>query len=66
VHLCTHKMYLVTMVGLARTGVYTVILAGRSPNIRSYTVHIYGSGHTIGKKIKCCGVMVHLCHTSGL
>jgi hypothetical protein len=25
-------------------GVYTVFLAGRSPNIRSYTVHIYGSG----------------------
>jgi hypothetical protein len=26
-------------------GVYTVFLAGRSPNIRSYTVYIYGSGH---------------------
>jgi len=25
-------------------GVYTVILAGKSPNIRSYTVYIYGSG----------------------
>jgi hypothetical protein len=35
-------------VGLARTiyiyGVYTVILAGESPNIRSYTVCIYGFG----------------------
>jgi len=40
--------------GLARTiyiyiylyiyGVYTVFLAGKSPNIRSYTVNIYGSG----------------------
>jgi hypothetical protein len=25
-------------------GVYTVVLAGKSPNIRSYTVYIYGSG----------------------
>ena len=25
-------------------GVYTVFLAGKSPNIRSYTVYIYGSG----------------------
>jgi len=25
-------------------GVYTAFLAGNSPNIRSYTVHIYGSG----------------------
>ena len=25
-------------------GVYTFFLAGKSPNIRSYTVHIYGSG----------------------
>jgi len=25
-------------------GVYTVILTGKSPNIRSYTVYIYGSG----------------------
>jgi len=37
-----------TYIELARTiyiyGVYTVNLAGRSPNIRSYTVHIYGSG----------------------
>jgi len=37
-----------THLGLARTiyiyGVYTVFLAGKSPNIRSYTVHIYGSG----------------------
>ena len=24
-------------------GVYTVFLAEKSPNIRSYTVHIYGS-----------------------
>jgi len=36
-------------VGLARTinicGVYTVLLAGKSPNKRSYTVYIYGSGH---------------------
>jgi hypothetical protein len=24
--------------------VYTVFLAGKSPNIRSYTVYIYGSG----------------------
>ena len=35
-------------VGLARIiyiyGVYTVFLAGKSPNIRSYTVCIYGSG----------------------
>jgi len=33
--------------GLARTmihGVYTVFLAGKSPNIRSYTVYIYSSG----------------------
>jgi len=26
-------------------GVHTVFLAGVSPNIRSYTVQIYGSGH---------------------
>ena len=25
-------------------GVYTVILAGKSPKIRSYTVYIYDSG----------------------
>ena len=25
-------------------GVYTVFLAGKSPNIRSYTMYIYGSG----------------------
>jgi hypothetical protein len=25
-------------------GVYTVFLAGKSPNIRSYTVYIYGFG----------------------
>jgi hypothetical protein len=25
-------------------GVYTVLLAGKSPNKRSETVHIYGSG----------------------
>jgi hypothetical protein len=25
-------------------GVYTIFLAKESPNIRSYTVHIYGSG----------------------
>ena len=35
-------------VGLARTihihGVSTVFLAGKSLNIRSYTVHIHGSG----------------------
>ena len=35
-------------VELARTiyiyGVYTVFLAGKSPNVRSYTVYIYGSG----------------------
>ena len=34
-------------VGLARTilyGVYTVFLAGKSSNIRSYTAYIYGSG----------------------
>ena len=33
--------------GLAKTkyiyGAYTVFLAGKSPNIRSYAVHIYGS-----------------------
>jgi len=37
-----------SFVGLARTiyiyGVYTVFLAGKSLYIRSYTVHIYGSG----------------------
>ena len=37
-----------TCAGLARTificGVYTVLLAGKSPNIRYYTVHIHGSG----------------------
>jgi hypothetical protein len=35
-------------VGLARTiyirCIYTVFLAGKSPNVRSYTLHIYGSG----------------------
>jgi len=25
-------------------GVYAVILAGKTPNVRSYTVHVYGSG----------------------
>ena len=38
-----------TCVGLARTiyiyGVHTVFLAGEAPNIRSYTVYTYGSGH---------------------
>jgi len=37
-----------TCLGWAKTiyihGVYTVILAGKSPNIRSHTVYIYGSG----------------------
>jgi len=37
-----------TSIGLARTmyiyGVYTVFLTGKSPDIRSYTVYIYGSG----------------------
>jgi len=27
-------------------GVYKVFLAGKSPNIRSYTVYIYSSGQT--------------------
>jgi hypothetical protein len=31
-------------VGHGVSGVYTVFLAGASPNIRSYTVYIYGSG----------------------
>jgi len=42
------KLHHCTYVGLARTiyihGVYTIFLAGKSPNIRSYTVYIYGSG----------------------
>ena len=40
---------------LARTiyiyGVYTVFLAGISPNIRSNTVYIYGSGQPYTYKI---------------
>ena len=42
-----HDVY----IGLARTvyiyGVYTELLAGRSPNTRSYTMHIYASGRTL-------------------
>jgi hypothetical protein len=34
-----HRIYMV----LANP-IYTVFLAGKPPNIRSYTVHIYGSG----------------------
>jgi len=44
VHVCVY----VYSLGLARTiyiyGVYRVFLAGKPPNIRSYTVHIYGFG----------------------
>jgi len=44
---CVHT-YLGVCIGVAKTiyiyGVCTVILAGKSPNIRSYTVFIYGSG----------------------
>jgi len=32
-------------VGLARTPYIPVILAGKSPNTRSYTVYVYSSGH---------------------
>jgi hypothetical protein len=45
-HMQTHT--LTYALGLAKTiyihGVYTVNLAGKSPNIQSYTVYIYGSG----------------------
>jgi len=34
-HICTVYIY----------GVYTVLLAGKSPKIRSYTVYLYDSGH---------------------
>jgi hypothetical protein len=44
---CTHATYL----GSARTiyiyGVYTVLLAGTSPNVWSYTAYIYGSGQPL-------------------
>jgi hypothetical protein len=37
-------------------GVYTVFLAGKSPNIQSYTVYIYGSGQfnlCANKDVRC-------------
>jgi hypothetical protein len=43
--------------GLSRTtyihiyGVYAVFLAGKSPNLRSYTVYIYGSGQPYSSRI---------------
>jgi hypothetical protein len=41
-----HSMWLISRVGPEPFiyGVYTVFFAGKSPNIWSYTVHIYGSG----------------------
>ena len=35
-------------------GVCAVFLAGKSPNIRSYTVYIYGSGQTY---VLCCSIL---------
>jgi hypothetical protein len=50
--------------GLARniyiyTGVNTVFLAGKSPNIRSCLVHIYGSGqpYILYMNYVCCVVV---------
>jgi hypothetical protein len=42
----THRIYMVLAnpTYIYIHSVYTVFLAGKSPNIRSYTVHIYGSG----------------------
>ena len=54
-------------VGLAKTvyiyGLYTVVLAEKAPNIRSYTVFIYGSGqpcicHT-AQQLPDCSVCAH-------
>jgi predicted DNA repair protein MutK len=40
--------YMIIYVGLARTiyiyGVYAVMMAGQSPNIRSYVAYVHGSG----------------------
>ena len=51
-------------VGLARTiyiyGVYTVFLAEESLNIRSYTVHIYGSGQPYKCVYVCHSCVVHI------
>jgi hypothetical protein len=48
VYICLAVTLPCLYVGLAKTiyicGVYTVVLAGKSPNIRSYTVYIYSSG----------------------
>jgi hypothetical protein len=60
-------------------GVHTVLLAGKSPYIRSYTVQIYGSGqpytcssfsHTSSIKTPACDVVgvpqtsfICFCHT---
>jgi len=46
-HIQEWAIYVQKWIGLARTmvyiyGVYTVFLAGKPPNIRSYTVLIYG------------------------
>jgi len=47
-HFSAHSLNYGACVGLVSTmyvyGVYTVFLAGNSPNIRAYTVYIYGSG----------------------
>jgi len=40
--------YVQSLLKLARTiyiRLYTLVLAGKSPNIRSYTVYIWSSGH---------------------
>ena len=47
--LCTHRYALCNALYIHHAciriyGVYTVILVGKSPYIRSYTVYIYGSG----------------------
>jgi len=46
-HLPSHQLSRISRVGQNHIyiyGVYTAFLAGKSPNIRSCTVHIYGSG----------------------
>jgi len=48
-------------VGLARTihlRVYTVLFAGKSPDILSYSVYIYGFGQPLFK-VSFTGVQVH-------
>ena len=47
-------------------GVYKVLLAGKSPNVRSYTVYIYGFGQHYVFCIACLFTPLHVSLVSAL